>query len=150
MVALIKLDKNSANKYAIENLDTTIVGLRRIMINFLSVNYNSNVIEKAGEFYAKGSEELKMSMLNLFSKIGGWEALADLIIGFTVSNENIRHIAKQHIDNWKIKANYLHAITPSNEVLERIKIAFSVVNHTLQNKQFFAQNPLKGLDFYFR
>lgn len=149
LTALIKLDENSANKYVIENLDTTVVGLRRIMIDSLSVNYNRDVLEKASRCYQEGNEELKISMLNLFSKIGGWEALADLMMGTIDSNENVRHIAKQHIDRWKVRATSLYA-TPSNEALERIRTAFSVANNILQNKQFFVQNPLEGLDFYFR
>lgn len=149
LTALIKLDENSANKYVIENLDTTVVGLRRIMIDFLSVNYNRDVLEKASRCYQEGNEELKISMLNLFSKIGGWEALADLILGTIDPNDNVRNIAEQHIDRWRVRATSLYA-TPSNEDLERIRTAFSVANNILQNKQFFAQNPLEGLDFYFR
>lgn len=149
LVALIKLDEVSASRYAIENLDTTAVGLRRIIIDFLSINYNRNVIKKASECYEEGDKDLKISMLNLFSKIGGWETLADLILGTIDPNDDVRNVAKQHIDSWRVRATSLYT-TPSIEDLVRIRAAFSAANDILQNKQYFSQNPLERLDFYFR
>lgn len=149
LLALIKLDKESAYNYAIANIGTTIVGLRRIIIDFLSTNYSREVLRIAQKCYEKGNEELKISMLNLFNKIGGWEALSDLMIATIDNNENIRSIGKQHIETWRVRATSLYA-TPSKNDLDRIKNVFEFANKTHKNKKYFEQNPLEGLNFYFR
>lgn len=149
MIALSKLDEDATARFAFENIDTEFIGLRHIIVDFLSIHYDENVLHKASMCFKKGDESLKIAMLNLFSRIAGWDALATLIEGTIDANENIRHIAIQHIYKWKSQAVTLYA-TPSAANLDKIRTIYAIANKMYESKQFSHQNPLEELEFYFR
>ena len=148
-LALRKLDEESAYEYAFTNLDTSFVGLRNVIIDFLSVLSRQEVLTKAREIYNEGNCELKMSMLKLFHKIGGWTTIPDLMIGTIDENENIRQLAFGYLQIWKIEAVRLFS-TPKQGEIERAKQIFNFVHETHEDKQYFNTNPLYGLDFYIK
>ena len=148
-LALKKLDNEKAFKFAFENLDSQHVGLRNLAIDFLSVSATTETLEKAKALYNEGNYELKKSMLKLFSKIGKWTTIADIMIGTIDNNENIRNISLGYLQQWKRKAT-THFTKPKQGELERANQVFRFANEIHQDKKYFKQNPLKGIDFYLR
>ncbi|KAA5542868.1 hypothetical protein [Adhaeribacter rhizoryzae] len=148
-LVLCKLDEENAYEFAFANLDSSYVGLRNVIIDFLSLVPRQEVLAKAREIYKNGNYELKRSMLNLFNKIGGWITIPDLMIGTVDENENIRQLAWQYLQIWKARAVRLFS-APKQEEIERAKRIFNFAHETHEDKQYFITNPLNGLDFYFK
>lgn len=148
-LALCKLDEESAYDFAFTNLDSQYLGLRNVIIDFLSHIPRQEVLTKAKSIYETGNYDLKKSMLKLFNKVGGWTAIPDLMIGTIDENENIRQLAFGYLQIWRTRAVRLFS-TPKQGEIERAKQIFSFVNETHQDKQYFKTNPVDGLDFYFK
>jgi HEAT repeat protein len=148
-LALCKLDEESAYDFAFANLDSQYLGLRNVIIEFLSDIPRQEVLTKAKSIYETGNYDLKKSMLKLFNKVGGWSSIPDLMIGTIDENENIRQLAFGYLQIWRTRAIRLFS-TPKQGEIERAKQIFSFVNETHQDKQYFKTNPVDGLDFYFK
>ncbi len=147
-LALRELDKENAYEYALLNLNTSFVGLRNAIIDFLSHVPTQEVLMEARKIYKTENYELRKSMLKLFNKIGGWIGISDLLIATIDENENIRQMALRYLQIWKTKAVRLFTI-PKKEEIEKVKLVFNFVHATHENKKYFKPNPLDGLDFYF-
>lgn len=148
-LALCKLDEESAYDFAFANLDSSYLGLRKEIIEFLSHIPRQEVLNKAKRIYEIGNYDLKKSMLKLFNKVGGWSVIPDLMIGTIDENENIRQLAFGYLQIWKARAARLFS-TPKHGEIERAKQIFNFVNETHEDKQYFKTNPVDGLDFYFK
>lgn len=148
-LALCKLDEERAYDFAFTNMDSQYLGLRNVIIEFLSHIPRQEVLTKAKSIYETGNYDLKKSMLKLFNKVGGWTAIPALMIGTIDENENIRQLAFGYLQNWRARAVRLFS-TPKQVEIERAKQIFSFVNETHQDKQYFKTNPVDGLDFYFK
>ena len=148
-LVLCKLESESAYDYALLNLDTSHIGLRNLIIEFLSHIPRREVLESAREIFKKDSYDLKKSMLSLFNKIGGWSSISDLILGTIDENENIRQLALAYVQIWKDRAVRLFT-TPRQDEIERATQILIFAKEIHENKKYFKTNPLIGLDFYFK
>lgn len=148
-LALTKLDEEKAYEFAYDNLDTKNIGLRNLIINFLSNRSNSNVLGKAREIFENGDFGLKISMLRLFAKIGRFTTIGDLMIGTINENEIIRNMSVQLVDQWKRKANS-YFISPRIEDIERANKIFKFVYDFHDDKKLYFQNPVREIDFYLK
>jgi HEAT repeat protein len=148
-LALCKLDEEGAYDFAFANFDSQYLGLRNVIIEFLSHIPRQEVLTKARSIYETGNYDLKKSLLKLFNKVGGWTAIPDLMIGTIDENENIRQLAFGYLQIWRARAVRLFS-TPKQGEIERAKQIFSFVNETHEDKQYFNTNPVNGLDFYFK
>ncbi|MPR36322.1 HEAT repeat domain-containing protein [Salmonirosea aquatica] len=147
-LALCKLDEGSSYAFALANLDSPYIGLRNVIIEFLSHIPRQEVLTKARSIYEIGNYDLKKSMLKLFNKVGGWTAIPDLMIGTIDENENIRQLAFEYLQIWRARAVRLFS-TPKQGEIERAKQVFNFVSEKQEDKQYFKTNPVYGLDFYF-
>ncbi len=75
-------------------------------------------------------------MLKLFSKIGGWSVIADLVIGTIDNDETIRILSAESIRNWKRQVTNLFII-PKQEDIENGKSALSLASKVLEEKKIF-------------
>ena len=148
-LALTKLNEQKAYDFAITNLDSEIIGIRNVAIEFLQKKLNTEVLEKAREIYKNGKFDLKKAMLKMFNNIGGWTTVADFIIGTIDENENIRNLSLGYLQMWKVKAVRLFT-QPKADELERVKKIFNFAFEMHEDKKYFKENPLTGLDFYLR
>lgn len=148
-LALCKLDEESAYEFAFANLDSSYLGLRNLITEFLSHIPRQEVLAKARDIYQTGNYDLKKSMLKLFNKVGGWTTIPDLMIGTIDENENIRQLAFGYLQIWRTRAVRLFS-TPKQGEVDRAKQIFNFVNETHEDKQYFKTNPVDGLDFYFK
>ncbi|MNL58085.1 hypothetical protein D3C87_1816950 [compost metagenome] len=105
------------------------------------------MLQKAREIYAAGPYELKKSMLRLFSKVGKWTTIADIMIGTIDANENIRQLSFDYLQQWRKKATsyFTH---PKQGELERANQVYRFVFEVHEEKKYFPKNPLTEIDFY--
>lgn len=148
-LALCKLDAESAYEFAFVNMDSPYLGIRNVIIEFVSQITRKDALLKAAHIYESGNIDLKKSMLKLFNKVGGWTAIPDLMIGTIDENEMIRQLACAYLQIWKARAVKLFT-SPKKGELDRAKLIFSYVKETHERKQYFKTNPVDELDFYFR
>lgn len=148
-LSLQKLDNDLAYQYAFQNLDSEYIGIRNICIDFLSNKANDTTMAKARSIYLQGNYELQLSMLNFFNKVGQWEAIGDIILGTISENENIRLLSYRYLEQWKSKTN-TYFMQPKQEQLERVNQIFENAIIVHNEKKYFQENPLVGLDFYFK
>lgn len=148
-LALKQLDNEKAYDFALQNLDSEFIGIRNVIIEYLSNNATKEVLEKARTIYSHGQYELKKAMLKLFSKVGNWTTIADIMIGTIDENENIRHLSLGYLQQWRNKATS-YFTQPKQGELERANQMFQFAFERHEEKQYFNQNPLTGLDFYLR
>jgi HEAT repeat protein len=148
-LALKKLDNEKAYDFALQNLDSEYIGIRNIVIEYLSNNATPEVLQKARTTYSNGQFELKKSMLKLFSKVGKWTTIADIMIGTIDDNKNIRQLSLGYLQQWRNKAT-TYFTQPKQGELERANQMFQFVFELHEEKKYFNQNPLTGLDFYLR
>lgn len=148
-LALTKLNEQRAYEFAVSNLDNEFSGIRNVASRFLEKRVTPEVLERARSIYESGQFDLKKQMLNLFSRIGGWAVIPDIILGTVDENENIRAQSLTYLTFWRAKATRLF-IRPKPGELERAKEVFKFAFELHENRQYFRSNPLQGLDFYFR
>jgi len=148
-IALCKLNEESAYEFAFSNLETSYIGLRNVIIDYLFHIPKQEILTKAREIYKLGNYDLKKSMLKFFSKVGGWTAIPDLVIGTIDENENIRQLAFGYLQIWRMSAVNLFS-TPKQGEIERAKQIFNVAYETHEDKHYFKTNPIDSLDFYFK
>lgn len=148
-LALQQLDSSKAYNFALQNLDSEYIGIRNIIIAYFANTATTEVLQKAREIYINGQFELKKSMLKLFSKVGKWTTIADIMIGTIDENENIRQLSLGYLQQWRNKATS-YFTQPKQGELERANQIFSFAFEVHEEKKFFNQNPLTGIDFYLR
>lgn len=148
-LALKKLDEEKAYNFALRNIDNENSGIKNLIIEFLSNSATPEVLQKARETYTNGQYELKKSMLKLFSIIGRWTTIADIMIGTIDENENIRQLSLGYLQQWRNKASS-YFTQPKQVELERANQIFKLAFGMHEEKKYFNQNPLTGIDFYLR
>jgi HEAT repeat protein len=148
-LALKQLDNEKAYDFALQNLDSEHIGIRNIIIEYFSNIATAEVLQKARATYLNGQFELKKSMLKLFSKVGKWTTIADIMIGTIDENENIRQLSLGYLLQWRNKAT-TYFTQPKQGELERANQMFQFAFERHEEKKYFNQNPLTGLDFYLR
>lgn len=147
-VATQKLDVNSAYEFALANIDTTSVGIRNVVIKYLSQCRNEVVLIKAREIYQFGDIEIRKDMLKLFLGYGSWKVLPDLMYGTIDENEELREIAFKYLNIWKERAVKLFS-QPQPQDIDRFYKIFELTYKAHFDKQYFLTNPIEGLDFYY-
>ncbi|MNU16922.1 HEAT repeat protein [compost metagenome] len=146
-LALKQIDNIKAHEFALQNLGTEYIGMRNIIIDYFTNTTTIEVLQKAREIYAAGPYELKKSMLRLFSKVGKWTTIADIMIGTIDANENIRQLSFDYLQQWRKKATsyFTH---PKQGELERANQVYRFVFEVHEEKKYFPKNPLTEIDFY--
>lgn len=148
-LALKQLDNEKAYDFALQNLDSKYIGIRNVVIEYLSNNATPELLQKARTTYTNGQFDLKKSMLKLFSKVGKWTTIADIMVGTIDENENIRQLSLGYLQQWRNKAT-TYFTQPKQGELERANQMFQFAFELHEEKKYFNQNPLTGLDFYLR
>lgn len=148
-LALKQLNNDKAYDFAFKHLDSQHVGIRNTIVDYFSNNATAEVLQKARTAYLNGQVELKKSMLKLFSRVGKWATIADIMIGTIDENENIRELSLGYLQRWRNKAAN-NFIQPKQGELERANEIFQIAFKRHEENKYYTQNPLTGLDFYFR
>ncbi len=148
-LALQKLNEQCAYEFALAHLGTEIAGISNVVIDFLATRAKDDVLDKARYYFQNGSYEIKKSMLKLFSRVGGWAAIADIIIGTIDNNEELRLLSHNYLAKWRTTAVRLFT-SPSPKERLRAEQVFRLAYEVHEDNKYFTKNPLEELDFYFR
>ena len=144
---LSNMKTNVAYVFAKANLFTDKVGLRNQIIVYFGKNRSQKILEIARDHYQQAGEEMKLSILKLFSQDGGYSVLADLLIGTIDDSRLIRNQSNIYVQKWKNEAIRAFHI-PKEDEKERVLEVFNLVKNVYNNKQFLNSDPTIGLEFY--
>lgn len=101
--AINALNKQIARNYAMDLLSHSSAKIRNKSFEILASTADDEVLEKARDVYRSGNYEQKKSILKMFSQIGGWKIVGDLIIALSDANENIRQLGWISLEKWRRK-----------------------------------------------
>lgn len=145
---LSNLNLSEVYEFAKSNLFTEKIGLRnQIIEHFGKYRRNQDIQITVRAKYSNASEEIKLSILKLFSRIGGYSSFPDLLIGTIDKSEAVRNQAILYMQKWKNEAVSMFSKPTDDERKRAIKV-FNFVNETHIEKNYFNYNPVEGLDFY--
>lgn len=142
--ALSKLNTEMAYQFALSHFETNSTGLRKVIFNFLTENFTQEVHSKARDLFQKSEDKTKIKLLKMFSKVGGWLTLPDIIIATADQNEEIRKIAVLNLNKWQSKSIQLFTVPSKNElaIIRTVLKATNVIHNT---RNYFTINPLKTI-----
>jgi len=146
---LSKLYPDKAFNFAKINLFTNQIGLRNQIIEYFGKNTNKKILELARKQYQEAGEDIKLSILKLFSITGGYSIFPDLLLGTIDKSEVIRTQARILLQKWKSEAVNIFKMPDEDEKKKAIDV-FKYVNAVHIEEKYFTENPVKGLDFYIK
>lgn len=146
---LSNLNPSEVLEFAKSNLFTERIGLRNQVIEYFGKNQNQDILKIVRDKYSNTDEEIKLSILKLFSRIGGCSSFPDLLIGTIDKSELVRKQARLYVQKWKSEAISMFSKPTIDEQERAIKV-FNFVNETHIEKKYFNNNPVEGLDFYIK
>lgn len=149
LIALKKLDDTAFYEYCLEHMDHPVLAFRHIILDYLSRRANHTVLQKARTHYAAGTADLKRSMLQFFSHAGGWSVAADLMLGTIDPDAAVRDYSLSAVRHWQQRSVYLFSpLSDADRDRARTILRFATEMH--DQHQYFTENPLHALAFYFR
>ena len=146
---LSNLKPSEVYEFAKSNLFTEKIGLRNQIIEYFGKNRNQDILKIVRDKYPNAGEEIKLSILKLFSRIGGYSSFPDLLIGTIDKSESVRNQARLYIQKWKSEAVSMFSKPNENEK-KRAKKVFNFVNEAHIENKYFKNNPVEGLEFYIK
>ncbi|SKA37957.1 hypothetical protein SAMN04488128_104368 [Chitinophaga eiseniae] len=148
LIALKKLDDTAFYEHCLAHMDHPVPGFRHIILDYLSRRANHTVLQKARAHYAAGTTGLKLSMLQFFSHTGGWNVAADLMLGTIDPDVAVRDYSLAAVRHWQQRSVYLFSpLSDADRDRTRTILRFATEMH--DQHQYFTENPLRGLAFYF-
>ena len=147
LTAINGLNKEVAQKYAIEFLFHSSAKVRNKSIEILAPTRSNEVLEIAREMFQKGDYEQQKSILRLFNRIGGWRVIGDFIIALSDSNEKIQDLGWTSLGKWRTKQLFSKPLPKDLERAERLYNEFDKTKTELSSnrERFWAELP-----FYLR
>jgi len=149
LTAINKFNEDKARKYSLELLIHPTKRVRDKAVEILARNTDNQTLEKVRNIYAKGSHDIKKTVLKLYNKIGGWNIIADLLLALTDENINIQNQGWQFLDKWRLKATRLFTTPPQNEI-ERANRIYSSLDTSNLKMTHSRTNLLQDLKFFLR
>jgi len=141
-LALTKLDKETAYQFAMDKIDSE-TGLRREIVEFLAHMPTKEVLTKARACFQHGNDAIRQSMISLFARIGGWEVIADLVLGLLDNNAEIQQLSYDKIKRWRINTNNIF-IAPAQTDIDRTRQAIRIATESLREKDVYYSRHYYG------
>lgn len=145
-LALTKLDIEAAYRFALDNMDSELRGLRKLIMRFLPHISRREVFEKARTCFQHGNDEIRMSMLSLFSSIGGWSVAADLLLGLIDNNDHIRQLSYDAIQRWRSRA-VCFFMRPEQADIDRANLVLRLVAERSKERGYSYGRTLEEVAF---
>ena len=146
---LTNLNPSEVYDFAKSNFFTERIGLRNQIIEYFGKNRNQDILKIVRDKYPSADKEIKLSILKLFSRIGGYSSFPDLLIGTIEESESVRNQARLYVQKWRNEAVSMFNKPTENEKKRAIKV-FNFVNEAHIENRYFNNNPVEGLDFYIK
>lgn len=141
--------EKTAYNFALDHLNSESIGIRKTCIEYLYKNPTSEVIEKAKTLYHSENLQIRKSMLRLFSKIGKYKCLDEILQGTIDENKEIRILSKAYLKNWIAKSNK-YFIPPTLQETKLINEAVEKVKLQIKNDDYIMIKTLREIEFQIR
>ncbi|MFK7950703.1 MAG: hypothetical protein AB8G11_24165 [Saprospiraceae bacterium] len=144
-----KLNPDGIYDFAKANLFSKHTGIRNIAIDYFTVNRTKEVLQMAHNQYDKANYGIKLSILKLFSRIGGFDVLPYLLMGTVNHNDNIRYQSIRYLQRWRPEPRE-YTDNRNETDKDNLRKVFNHVNRMHMKHSFFEKNPLKIVDFHIK
>lgn len=108
LIAIHRINTSLSKVYSLTLLLHPIRKIRNKCIEILSSNYDNEVIEKTRYIFRISDDKQKKSILRLYSNIGGWSVIGDLIFALADDDESIQDLAWALLEKWRERAAKLY------------------------------------------
>jgi len=149
LTAINKFNPDKAKHHSLQLLIHPIKKVRNKVIEILAKGCDTATLEKVRQIYSVGDYEIKKTILKLYSRIGGWSVIGDLLISLTDENSNIQNFGWQLLDKWKANATRLFTTPPKFEI-ERANNIYNSLDRNKTKLTHSRTNLLQDLQFYLR
>ena len=113
--AIHRFNKSLSRSYCLDLLTHHSKKIRNRCVDILAELWNLDVSEKCWSVYKEGTIPLRKTILTLFNRVAGWDALPPLILAVSDNDESIRNFAWMSIEAWYQKAFKLFTAFPQLE-----------------------------------
>jgi len=144
-----EFEPKTAYNFALNNISSNSIGIRKISIEYLYKNPTSEVIEKARTLFHSENLQLRKSMLKLFSKIGKYKCLDEILNGTIDENKDIRILSNAYLKDWVAKSSK-YFISPTQDEIKLIKESVEKVKLQLKDDDYVTIKTLKEIEFHIR
>jgi HEAT repeat protein len=127
---LNKFSSEKSKHYGLIFLAHSNVAVRNKAVEVLYKNVDREVLGVVRAMYPGAALACKKSILLLYSKIGGWVTIADIIMALTDEYNEVQNLAWQLLYQWKQRAVNLFT-TPQKEDFARAKQMLDATDTTL-------------------
>ncbi len=138
-----------AYNFALNNINSDSIGVRKISVEYLYKNPTSEVIEKARTLFHSNNLHLRKAMLKLFSKIGKYKCLDEILNGTIDENKDIRILSNAYLKEWIAKSNK-YFISPTQNEIKLIKQSIEKIKNQLKDDDYITIKTLKEIEFHIR
>lgn len=145
-LALTKLNMETAYHFALDNMDSELPGLRKLIVRFLPRASRKEVLEKARICFQNGNDEIRQSMLSLFARVGGWPVIADLLLGLIDNNDHVRQLSHDAVQRWRSRAIHLF-MRPEAADVDRANRVIRLVDEISKEKGYYYGRTLEEVTF---
>lgn len=126
LVAINKIDNVKAYNYAIDLILDPNAKIRNKVAEILSQYPDKETINYLREVCKNCNFETKKTILSIYSKIGGYKIIGELINALQENDVRLVEQVWNYIFRWSIQASSLYS-TPDKSDLERAKNLYSIV-----------------------
>ncbi|MCF1717064.1 hypothetical protein L0U88_20650 [Flavihumibacter sp. RY-1] len=149
LAAINKFNTDKAKQYSIQLVVHPIKKVRDKAVDILSKNADTETFKMIRVIYVTANYDIKMTILKLYNKIGGWNIVGDLLLSLADENATIQNLGWQLLDKWKTKATRLFTTPPAIEI-ERANKIYSSLDRNNLNMTNSRTNLLRDLQFFLR
>ncbi|MBW7675054.1 hypothetical protein [Chryseobacterium chendengshani] len=146
---LQEFEPKTAYKFAVRNMNSEFVGIRKVSMEYLWNYPNDEVLEKTRTLFQLKDIQIKKTMLKFFSKIGKYKGLSEILIGSVDENKEIRDVSFAYLKEWISKSNK-YFIAPSQDEIELIKKSLEKVRTKFKEKKYFDMRLLEEIEFHIK
>lgn len=149
LVAINRIDNTKACDYAKVLLSDPNAKIRNKTAEILSQYTDKETIDYLRGEYKVGNFETKKIILSIYSKIGGYSVIGELINALQENDVRLINQAWNCIFRWSVQASSLYS-TPDKADMERAKNLYSTVDKNKRNFDFYQKKVWEDLPFFLR
>lgn len=149
LTGINKVNSEKGKQYAIDLLKHSGSRVRFKAAELLVKNHDIISLEKIKVIYAESDVDTEKIILRLYSHIGGWKIIGELLKALTDQNNEIQDIAWQMLLKWKMKATQLFTIPAKGEI-DRALFIYNNLDKSKMQLTKSREKLLEDLPFYLK
>lgn len=149
LLAISKFNPGKGEEYALKLLVHPVQKVKEKAVEILAKANNREMLEKVRTLYSNSDFHKKKMILRLYTKIGGWGIVADLLLTLNDEDIRIQDLGWQMLEKWKVTATRLFT-TPLPGDIERANKIYDDLNLSHLQMTAARSNLLRDLKFYIK